>query len=153
MTLGDLQKLLAAGALAVALMSGARVLGASSPQVSASGAWIRWLPGTIPAAGYVTVRNGGDHAVTLLGAATRDYGEVMFHESRNQDGVERMLSIDSIRIEPHSQVTLAPRGLHIMLMEPARSIKPGDHVVLTLRFADGLALPVEFEVRKPDGSS
>jgi hypothetical protein len=42
MTLRDLQKLLAAGALAVALMSGARVLGASSPQVSASGAWIRW---------------------------------------------------------------------------------------------------------------
>jgi hypothetical protein len=152
MSLQDLRRLLAAGALAMVLVTGARVFGASPPLVSASGAWIRWLPGSIPAAGYVTLQNGGDHAVTLVGASTRDYAAVMFHASRNQDGVERMLPIGTVRIEPHSHVTFAPQGLHMMLMQPARSIEPGDRVVLTLRFADGLSLPVEFEVRKPDGS-
>jgi len=151
--LRGLRKPRSARALAVALVLGTIVHGAGTAQVSASDAWIRWLPNGIPAAGYVTLRNPGNHAVTLVGVSTPDYGAAMFHESRNLNGVERMLPMSSVRIEPHSEVSFAPRALHIMLMQPARSLKPGDHVVMTLRFADGLSLPVEFEVRKPDGSS
>lgn len=121
------------------------------PNVSASNAWIRWLPSGLPAAAYVTLRNAEQHPVTLLGVSTRDYGAAMFHASRNQNGVETMLPIDRIRIDPHSQVSFAPAGLHIMLMQPSRAVGPGDHVILTLKFADGRSLPVQFEVRKPDG--
>jgi copper(I)-binding protein len=77
----------------------------------------------------------------------------MFHESRNESGVARMMMIDTVRIEPHSEVSFAPDGFHIMLMQPTRSIQPGDHVLLTLRFSDGLSLPVHFEVRRSDGSA
>jgi hypothetical protein len=153
MMLRGWRKLFSANVLAIALMLGALVHGANAPQVSASGAWIRWLPNGIPAAGYVTLRNSSNQVVTLVTASTPDYGAAMFHESRNQNGVQRMLPISSVRIESHSEVTFGPRGLHIMLMQPARSLKPGDHVLLTLRFADGSSLPVEFEVRKPDGTS
>jgi copper(I)-binding protein len=40
-----------------------------------------------------------------------------------------------------------------MLMQPQRAIHPGDHVLLTLRFAGGQSLPVQFEVRRADGSA
>ena len=121
--------------------------------VSVSNAWIRWLPANLPAAGYATVRNLGDQPVTLSGASTPDYAVIMFHQSRNQLGVEQMVPIDSIRIAPRSQVSFAPQGFHIMLMQPQRDIQPGDHVLLTLRFADGQSLPVQFAVRRPDGSA
>jgi hypothetical protein len=121
--------------------------------VSVSNAWIRWLPANLPAAGYATLRNVSDRRATLIGASTPDYAVTMFHESRNQRGVEQMVPIDSVRIEPHSQVSFAPEGFHIMLMQPKRAIQPGDHVLLTLRFADGQSLQVRFEVRRTDGSA
>jgi periplasmic copper chaperone A len=121
--------------------------------VVASHAWIRWLPANLPAAGYVTLRNDGGRPVTLIGASSADYGAAMFHESRNQQGVEQMLPMDRIRIAPHSQVSFAPEGLHIMLMDPAKAIQPGDHVLIRLRFADGSSLQIQFEVRRPDGTA
>src|SRR3984957_12069372 len=121
--------------------------------VSVSDAWIRWLPANLPAAGYATLRNIGDRRATLVAASTSDYGTTMFHASRNQNGVEQMVPIDRIAIEPHSQVSFAPEGLHIMLTQPKRSIQPGDHVLLTLRFADGQSVPVQFDVRRADGSA
>jgi copper(I)-binding protein len=124
-----------------------------SPPVSVSNAWIRWLPADLPAAGYATLRNTSDRRATLLEVSTPDYGTAMFHASRNIRGVEQMVPVDNVRIEPHSQVSFAPEGLHIMLLQPRRAIKPGDHVSVTLRFAEGQLLPVQFEVRRPDGSA
>jgi hypothetical protein len=63
-----------------------------------------------------------------------------------------MVPIDSVRVAPHSQLSFAPEGLHIMLMQPTRAIQPGDYVMLTLRFADGQSLQARFEVRGADGS-
>jgi periplasmic copper chaperone A len=124
-----------------------------SPPVSVSNAWIRWLPADLPAAGYATLRNASDRRATLIEISTPDYGSTMFHASRNIRGVEQMVPVDSVPIEPHSQVSFAPEGLHIMLMQPRRAIQPGDHVLLTLHFAEGQSLPVQFEVRRPDGSA
>jgi periplasmic copper chaperone A len=121
--------------------------------ISVSDAWIRWLPANLPAAGYATLHNVGDQRATLVAASTSDYGMTMFHASRNQSGVEQMVPIDRIAIEPHSQMSFAPEGLHIMLTQPKRSIQPGDHVLLTLRFADGQSVPVQFDVRRADGSA
>lgn len=121
--------------------------------VVVSNAWIRWLPANLPAAGYAILRNVGDSPATLVGASTFDYGAVMFHESRNQHGIEQMLPADSIQIKPHSQVSFAPQSYHIMLMQPTRSIQPGDHILLTLHFGDGQSLKVIFEVRNADGSA
>jgi hypothetical protein len=76
----------------------------------------------------------------------------MFHESRNQHGVAKMLSVQTILIRAHAEVAFAPDGYHIMLMEPKRVIQPGDHLMVTLHFTGGQSLPVQFEVRKSDGS-
>ncbi|MGH8133397.1 MAG: copper chaperone PCu(A)C [Steroidobacteraceae bacterium] len=124
-----------------------------APAVQVSAAWIRWLPGDLPAAGYATLSNVGDQAVTLTGVSTPDYGASMFHESRIQRGVDQMMPVPSIVIRPHFSVSFAPGGYHIMFMEPKRAIQPGDRVLVILHFAAGQSLQVSFEVRKPDGSA
>jgi copper(I)-binding protein len=148
---------LAGGVLLLALIVSAAPASAESPAsplaVSASNPWLRWLPGGLPAAAYVTLRNDGDRTATLVGVSSIDYGSAMFHESRNQNGVEKMLTLDHIAIAPRAEVRFAPQGLHIMLMQPNRLIAPGEQLLLRLQFADGTSLPVRFEVRKPDGSS
>jgi periplasmic copper chaperone A len=153
----DLGKHLAGGVLTLALIVSAAPasaeIPASPPTVNASKPWVRWLPGGLPAAAYVTLRNDGDHTATLVGVSSIDYGSAMFHASRNQNGVEKMLALDRIAIAPHAEVRFAPEGLHIMLMQPNRSIAPGEQILLRLQFADGTSLPVRFEVRRPDGSS
>lgn len=145
---------LRSGLVACAILLAGAGNGADPPaSMSVSDAWIRWLPANLPAAGYATLHNGGDRRATLVAASTSDYGTTMFHASRHQRGVEQMVPVDTVTIEPHSQVSFVPEGLHIMLTDPKRSIQPGDRVMLTLRFADGQSLQVQFEVRRPDGSA
>lgn len=153
----NLGRHLAGGLLTLALIVSAAPASAENPAappvVSAGKAWVRWLPGGLPAAAYVTLRNDGARTATLVGVSSSDYGSAMFHESDNQNGVEKMRTLDRIAIAPHAEVRFAPQGLHIMLMQPNRLIAPGEQVLLRLQFADGTSLPVRFEVRRPDGSS
>jgi periplasmic copper chaperone A len=146
---------LAVGAIACAVLLAPATLSVGLPAaVTVSNAWIRWLPANLPVAGYATLRNVSDQPATLIGVSTPDYDVVMFHENRNQHGIEQMMPIERIQIKPHAQLSFAPQSYHIMLMQPTRrDILPGDRVSLTLHFADGPALKAQFEVRRPDGSA
>jgi len=110
-------------------------------------AWIRWLPANLPAAGYMTLVNEGSAAQVLIGAASADYAEVSFHQTRSNNGMNEMTQVRSITLEPQIPVRFAAGGYHLMLMQPKRSIHPGDQVTITLRFADGRSIAVPFSVR------
>ena len=110
-------------------------------------AWVRWLPGDLPAAGYATIRNAGGAPMRLIGADSPDYAMAMLHRSVNRNGVERMVGVDGMAVPAHGSAALAPGGYHFMLMRPRHSIAPGDTVHLRLRFADGSSLESGFVVR------
>jgi copper(I)-binding protein len=114
-------------------------------------AWIRWLPAGIPAGGYLTLVNDGDRPVVLVAAESPDYGEISLHVTRNQNGMSHMVSVSNIVVAPHSRLSFAAAGYHMMLMQPTVARHPGDEVPITLRFADGGSLSVKFRVRRPDG--
>jgi hypothetical protein len=67
--------------------------------------------------------------------------------------VSSMQPVPQIAIAAHRAVSFAADGYHIMLEHPTRSIQPGDRVSLTLHFAEGGAVTVPFEVRRPDTGS
>lgn len=114
-------------------------------------AWIRWLPAGIPAGGYLTLVNDGDKPAVVVAAESPDYGEVSLHITRNQNGLSQMVAVANIVVEPHSRLSFAAAGYHMMLMHPTVTRSPGDEVPITLRFADGGSLTVKFRVRHPDG--
>lgn len=110
-------------------------------------AWIRWLPAGVPGGGYMTVFNSGPLTRVLTGAASPDYAAISFHRTHSKGGVNEMTPVDSIAIEPNIPVRFAAGGYHLMLMQPRRSLHPGDQVTITLRFADGKSVDVSFSVR------
>lgn len=112
--------------------------------VHADDAWIRVMPASLPAGGYVTLRNDGDEPAVLDGARSASYGSVMLHESSTDTGMGRMRMVDLLIVPAHGQVALAPGGYHFMLMDAAKPVQPGQKVSITLHFADGSTLATAF---------
>jgi len=137
--------------LAGLLLAGAAHASQAS-HVHASHAWIRLLPANLPAGGYVVLANDGDRAARLAGAGSRDYGSVMLHQSTSQGGMDVMRMVDHIDIPAHGRTALAPASYHLMLGKASHPLKPGDKVPVTLRFADGSTLHVDFLVRPANAS-
>jgi copper(I)-binding protein len=125
---------------------------AGTPAVRAENAWIRWLPASLPAAGYATLVNTGDQPEVLQGASSPDYGEVSIHQNVIRNGTVEMRPVERIAIDPHSSLRLAEAGYHMMLMQPNKALKPGDRVTITLRFLSG-TVTAQFEVRPADSSA
>lgn len=140
--------LLAAAWLLAGLLPSASLHAATAAkQVHASRAWIRVLPGTLPAGAYVTLRNDGNQAVELTGAKSTSYEQVMLHQSSMSGGMSHMRGLESLAVPAHGQVVLAPAGYHLMLMHAIAPVAPGTLVRLTLEFSDGSSLPVDFRTR------
>lgn len=127
------------------LCTGAQATAAD--HVHASHAWIRVLPGDLPAGGYVTLRNDSDQPVALNGARSPAYADVMLHRSSTAGGMSRMTMVDTLTVPAHGDAVLAPAGYHLMLMQPIAPVKPGDTVKLTLTFSDGSTLATDFIAR------
>jgi periplasmic copper chaperone A len=132
--------------LAGLLLTGVVHAGAAD-HIHASHAWIRVLPGDLPAGAYVTLRNDGDQPVALSGASSTVYADVMLHRSSTAGGMSRMTMVDTLTVPAHGEATLAPAGYHLMLMQANTPVKPGDTVRLTLDFTDGSTLATDFIAR------
>jgi copper(I)-binding protein len=116
-------------------------------RIDASHAWIRVLPGALPAGAYVVLRNDGDRPVALTGADSSAYGMAMLHQSSQAGGNSRMAMVDALPIAAHGTQSLAPGGYHLMLMDAKQPVQPGDTVRIVLKFDDGSTLPVDFIAR------
>jgi periplasmic copper chaperone A len=115
--------------------------------IRASHAWIRVLPGALPAGAYVTLENDGEQPVALRGAGSTVYAEVMLHQSSRAGGMSRMSMVDALNVPAHGKAELAPAGYHLMLMQPNAPVTPGDTVTPTLQFGDGSTLATDFIAR------
>lgn len=133
--------------LLAGLLFGAGAHAQAAKEITASHAWIRVLPGALPAAAYVTLENSSDQAAALTAASSTDYARVMLHESTTAGRMSRMLPVASLPIPAHGKAVLAPAGYHLMLMQATHPVKPGDIVKLSLRFSDGSTLVADFTAR------
>ncbi len=139
-------------AMSIALLLGAALLpgvtcAASAANVRVSHAWLRILPGDLPAAGYATLQNLGKQPAALTGARSTRYADVMLHLSSGAGGTNRMHMVNTMPIPAQDTAQLAPGSYHLMLTKPAHPVTPGDHVPLTLTFADGSTLRTTFIAR------
>lgn len=100
-------------------------------------------------AGFGRIENACAGPATVVGASSPSYGSVELHESRIVDGVSRMRAVPALRIAPDASATLKPRGLHLMLMRPKSTLKPGSRIAVEFELSDGRKVLGEFEVRAP----
>lgn len=138
------------GVLLLALLLGMPAHAADT--VSVEKPWMRFIIKERPAAGYFTLKNDGDSAVELTGAASSACGMVMLHQSKSEGGVDKMLMVKSVKVPAHGSFSFAPGGHHLMCMQPKASMKRGASVPVVLKFADGKTLTASFPVKGPGGN-
>ena len=112
---------------------------------------LRATPPAAPVAGgFLIVENTGGTDDTLTAAAIAGdiAAGVQFHRMSMSDGVMTMAPVeDGVPIPGGRTVTLAPGGLHLMLMGLAAPLEAGDHHEITLTFATAGEVTVDFPVR------
>ena len=122
--------------------------------VKVENAWVRaTAPGQMVAGGYMDLTADAD--MTLVGGSSPVSKAFELHLMRMENGVMEMRQIQEIALPRGKLVSLAPGGLHLMLIGLRGQIKPGQQVPMTLIFkgADGKEkrLAVAAEARKAGG--
>lgn len=110
--------------------------------------WTRAVGAHAPAAaGYLVIRNTGTVPDRLVAAETPRARRIELHEMTMTDGIMRMRPIaGGILIPPGQEVTLAPGGLHLMIIGPDGSFRQGERIPATLMFERAGRVEVEFAV-------
>ena len=110
-------------------------------------AWIREAPpGARVMAGYAELRNDGGSPLVIDALESPGYFEhVMIHETLLEEGRARMVPREALEILPGATLSLAPGGLHLMLMQPVSDLALGAEVPLTLRCGEA-GMEVRFPV-------
>ncbi len=138
-----LQRLIAV--LAVLLLAPNALAAAN---IGVSNAWIPQAPpGVGMLAGYLTITNAGDTSVNLLAAQSDRFRSVTVHQTVIENGVSRMRELHLLEIAPGKEITFAPGGMHLMLMQPRTPVVPGEHIAITLLLSDGQRVPAMFDVQ------
>lgn len=116
------------------------------------GGWVRTPPVAMPMmAGFGRIENACGEAVAVVGVRSGAFADVSLHETRIVDGVSRMRAVPRLAVPAGGSVELKPGGLHLMLMQPLGSLKPGDSLEVVLELDGGQTRAVELEVRPPAG--
>ncbi|MCC5858436.1 MAG: copper chaperone PCu(A)C [Ectothiorhodospiraceae bacterium] len=118
--------------------------------VEVSDGWVRWMPPVAEhTAAYMTITNHGDQERRLVGGEASRFGKVEVHESREADGVARMIHLDYLAIPAHGSVELKPGGYHVMLMQrKGAGLEEGERITLELHFDDGGTKQLELPVKR-----
>jgi cytochrome oxidase Cu insertion factor (SCO1/SenC/PrrC family)/copper(I)-binding protein len=96
---------------------------------------------------YLTVENTGRTDDALIGATAPTIGAtVELHVTEQQGGTATMRQVDELPVPAGGELKLEPGGAHLMVMGLPEQLKPGDPLVLELRFREAGAIPVVVSV-------
>lgn len=114
--------------------------------------WIRVPPGGMQMmlAGFGRIENHCGAAATIVGARSAAFADVSVHRTSLVDGISRMRDVPELQVAAQGAAVFEPGALHLMLMQPGKPLKPGDHVAIEFRLQDGRNFRGDFVV-KPIG--
>jgi len=128
-------------AIVVALWAGASPTLAEE-SVRVSDAWARAsVLASRPVASYLTIESAVEDR--LLGVTTPVAGHVMIHAVEKDGDVSRMKHIETLELPTGERITLAPGGMHLMLMGLQDKLGEGTTFPMTLSFENAGEVTVE----------
>ncbi len=104
-------------------------------------------PGAKVSAGYMTLTNESDKAITITGAYSPDVAKVEIHLSLVENDVAKMQKQDSLTIEPNASLTFEHGSYHIMLMDLEDPLKENTTIDIVLITSSGDML-IEMPIKK-----
>lgn len=96
--------------------------------------WTRAAGQGAQGGGFLTIRNTGTAADTLVAASSPAAARVELHTSLREGDIMRMRPVENIPVPAGGSVSLAPGGLHMMLIGLTRPLAVGQVIPVTLRF-------------------
>lgn len=114
--------------------------------------WMRFIIKARPAGGFFTLHNNTSKKIEITGASSTACGMVMLHQTKTENGIEKMLPVKSVAVPPGGLVKFQPGSYHLMCMKPKKSMVVGHKVPVTLKFAGGHAMTVQFPVKGVGGN-
>ena len=119
-------------------------------EITIENAWVRSAPPVATVlAGYMTIHNHSDKAVTLTAVNSPAFESVELHRTMMHNGMMHMEAINSLVIEGNATVKFEPSSYHLMLNNPKQKINTGDTIPFTLSF-DGATQKVDAVVKQDD---
>ncbi|MGM0522277.1 MAG: copper chaperone PCu(A)C [Pseudomonadota bacterium] len=116
--------------------------------ITALDPFVREVPPGAPAtAAFMTLHNTSDSPVRLIDADNDLTTHTEMHNHVDVDGVMQMRQIEHIDVPANGDVSLAPGGLHLMMIGLEGAVSEGDEVALTLTFDNGETLDITAPVR------
>lgn len=100
-----------------------------------------------PAAVYFDIAYEGEQGLTIRKADVEGAGMTMMHDYGEYDFKVQMMEALPVALTKGAKVEFKPGGLHVMAMEPAATLKPGDKVKVTLTMSGGTTQVFEADVR------
>tara|TARA_R110000868_G_scaffold162252_2_gene393321 strand:- start:128 stop:640 length:513 start_codon:yes stop_codon:yes gene_type:complete len=119
---------------------------AATGDVMVSGGWVRPSAAKTGAA-YLTLTNNGATADVLTGVESPAAAKVQIHTMEMDGNIMRMRKLDGLALPARESVSLAPGGLHIMLIGLTGPLNAGDEVELHLSFEHAGGLDVRLPVQ------
>lgn len=119
--------------------------------VRVENAWIKLAPpaATVNAA-YMQLTNLQQQAQTIVGVSADCCAIAMLHQMQRDGDKVSMAHLDQLVIPPQSSVQLAPRGMHIMLMQAHEKLSLDRQIIITLTFSDGHSQKIALAVKKDE---
>ena len=138
-------------AMAMMVMSGLNVIAAASDIISFSDMQLRATVAGMPSsAAYLKITNNGGSDDRLIAAKTAIAQRVEIHSMEMDQGVMRMRAVDGgLAIAAGDSVTLAPGGLHIMLMGLTTDLAPGSQHEIILVFEKAGDIKLTATAKRP----
>ena len=110
---------------------GVMISSSAGAQVTVADAWVRaTVPGQPVAAAYLKIRSA--RAAKLVAVRTPVTARAEIHEMRMDGGIMRMRPVTRLELPAGKMVELKPGGYHLMLMNIAKPLRPGEVVPIAL---------------------
>lgn len=107
------------------------------------------IDGTNISAAFGILSNASEQPIALQKATViNSNATAELHQSTKEEGVVKMLPVDSITIPAKQSVKLTPGGLHIMLINLPKPLEAGRTIALELVFDDGTTLKLEVPIKE-----
>lgn len=120
--------------------------GHATGPIQAEAGWSRAAGAGRVGAGFLTLRNSGE-ADRLVSARADIARTVELHTHIREGNVMRMRPVEAIDLPSGQSVTLAPGGLHLMLIDLKQPLRQGDSVPVTLVFEKAGEIQVTLAVQ------
>ena len=88
-------------------------------------------------AGYMEIENKSNDTCYIVGVASKDFGAIEMHQTREVDGIARMFPQSQLVIPAKGKLVLEPGSYHLMLFRPQKVMRKGDQSQFTFTFGNG----------------